>query len=87
MVITDCFSRWPEVYFIIPGKETVSDDLRKEWMSQCEVPKKLHSNWGHSFGSGVFEEVCRGLDVDAARMTPFQHQSSGLMEWLVLVLQ
>lgn len=73
MVIIACSSRCLEVYGI-PDQETdtVVNDVIEEWFSRCEVPQEFHSDRGRSFKSGVFQQVCRKLDIGDTRMTPLQ---------------
>lgn len=58
MMVTDYFSKWPEVYGL-PNQEakTVTKALVENWISRFGEPHELHSNQGRNFQSAVFREI------------------------------
>ncbi len=44
------------------------------------VPRSLHSDQGRNFESFLFQEVCRLLEINKTRTSPYHPQSDGLIE-------
>ena len=81
LLICDYFTKWVEA-FPMPNQEakTVADLFVKEFICRYGVPKKMFSDQGSNFQSGLFREVCRLLDIDKSRTSPYHPQSDGLVE-------
>eukprot|EP00731_Ephydatia_muelleri_P018416 Em0011g456a len=81
LVASDYFTRWVEAY-AIPNQEavTVANKLVDEFFCKFSVPEQLHSDQGRQFEANVMQEVCRLLQIDKTRTTPYHPQSDGLVE-------
>ncbi|XP_072042736.1 uncharacterized protein [Amphiura filiformis] len=81
LVIGDYFTKWTEAY-AIPNQEaiTVARVVVEEFVCRFGVPRQLHSDQGRNFQSAVFREMCRLLDCDQTRTTPFHPISDGMIE-------
>ena len=80
-VIGDYFSKWTEAY-AMPNQEatTVANIVVEEFICRFGVPRILHSDQGRNWESKVFQEVCRLLDIDKTRTTPYHPISDGMVE-------
>ena len=81
LVASDYFTRWVEAY-AIPNQEavTVANKLVDEFFCRFSVPEQLHLDQGRQFEANVMQEVCRLLQIDKTRTTPYHPQSDGLVE-------
>jgi hypothetical protein len=81
LIIADYFTRWTEAY-PMPNQEaqTVAKIFMQEFVCRFGVPRQVHSDQGRQFESGVFQELCRLLQIDKTRTTPYHPQSDGLVE-------
>lgn len=83
LVVTDYFTKWAEAY-ALPNQEAVTcaDVLVKEFFCRFGVPYSIHSDQGRNFESGLFQEVCKLLDINKTKTTAYHPQSDGLVERL-----
>ena len=51
-----------------------------EFFSRFGLPIKLHSNQGSNFGSELFREVCKALDIHKTRTSPYHPSGNGMVE-------
>ncbi len=81
MVVTDYFSRLAESY-AIPNQQavTVAKKLVEMFMLRLGVPRTIHSDQGKYFESRLFQEMCKLLQMNKTRTTPYNPQSDGLVE-------
>lgn len=81
LVIGDYFSKWTEA-FPLPNQEaqSVARVLVEEWVCRYGVPRSLHSDQGRNFESLLFKELCRLLQINKSRTSPYHPQSDGLIE-------
>ena len=88
MVVADYFTKWTEAY-AIPDQtaETVAAVLVEEFICRFGTPVQIHTDQGRNFESNLFREVCRLLDIDKTRTTPFHPQSDGMVERFNRTLQ
>lgn len=49
-------------------------------MCRYGVPRSLHSDQGRNFESVLFQELCRLLEINKTRTSPYRPQSDGLIE-------
>ena len=66
----------------IPNQEasTIADKLVDEVFLQFSAPEQLHSDQGRQFESQLVKEVCKLLNINKTRTTPYHPQSDGLIE-------
>ena len=81
LVVGDYFTRWMEAY-PIPNQEatTVANKLVDEFFCRFSIPEQLHSDQGKQFESEVIAAICKQLQIDKSRTTPYHPQSDGLVE-------
>ena len=81
LVLGDYFTRWMEAY-AIPNQEasTVAQKLVDEYFCRFSVPEQLHSDQGRQFESSLIAEICRILQIQKTRTTPYHPQSDGMVE-------
>ncbi|XP_052002459.1 protein NYNRIN-like [Xyrauchen texanus] len=81
LVVGDYFSKWTEA-FALPNQEarSVAKVLVEEWVCRYGVPRSLHSDQGRNFESTLFQELCRLLEINKTRTSPYHPQSDGLIE-------
>jgi transposase InsO family protein len=88
IVVCDYFSKYAEVYATSDHKaQTVADVIVTQFISRFGVPQQLHSDQGPEFESALFQEVCKLLEIDKTRTTPYRPQSDGLVERLNRTIQ
>ena len=88
IVIGDYFTKWMEAYPVPNHKaETVATTLVDNFFSRFGIPQTLHSDQGRDFESKLFQAVCRILDIDKTRTTPWHPQSDGMVERFNRTLQ
>lgn len=81
MVVCDYFSKWTESYAIPNHRaRTVAEVLIEQFVSRFGVPLQLHSDQGREFESGLIEELCKLLQINKTRTTPYNPKSDGLVE-------
>jgi hypothetical protein len=81
LLVCDYFTKWVEA-FPMPNQEakTVADLFVKEFICRYGVPRKLFTDQGTNFQLKLLNEVCKLLDIDKGRTTPYHPQSDGLVE-------
>ena len=81
LVAEDYFTKWLEVW-AIPNQEakTIAEKLLNEMFFRFSLPDKLHSNQGRQFESKIIEELCKLLQINKSRTTPYHPQGDGLVE-------
>ena len=81
LVISDYFTKWTES-LPMPNMVacTVAKLLVENVFCRFGIPRKLHSDQGRQFESKLFQEMCKLLDIDKTRTTPYHPQSDGMVE-------
>ena len=81
LVVADYFTKWTEC-FGMPNMETVTIAriLVNDVISKFGIPAKIHSFQGSQFESNLFTELCKLLQVEKTRTTPYHPQSDGMVE-------
>ena len=81
LVVGDYFTKWKEC-FPMPNMEaiTVARIMVNEVISRLGVPEKIHSDQGAQFESNLFSEMCKLLQIEKTRTTPYHPQSDGMVE-------
>ena len=83
LVISDYFTRWPEV-FPLPDQQatTVARVLVDGVFARHGLPATIHSDQGRSFENEVIKEICRAMGITKVRTSPYHPESDGLVERL-----
>ena len=81
LVISDYYTKWTEC-FAMPNMEakTVAKLLVEEVIVRFGTPYVIHTDQGVQFESNLFQEVCRLLQIQKTRTTPYHPQSDGMVE-------
>ena len=81
LVVSDYFTRWTEA-FPIPNQEalTVARVFVNEYVCRYGVPVQLYTDQGRNFESKIVEEMCKILEIDKTRTSPYHPQSDGMVE-------
>ena len=81
LVVQDQFFKWVEAYPIKDHLvETVAHVLVYEFFSRLGLPIELHSDQGSDFGSELFGEICKVLDIHKTRTGPYHPSGNGMVE-------
>ena len=59
---------------------TVAHTFVFQFVCRFGVLKKVHTDQGTQFESDLFQDVCKILDIDKTRTTPYHPQSDGLVD-------
>ncbi|CAG2213721.1 unnamed protein product [Mytilus edulis] len=81
LVISDYYTKWTESH-PMPNMEatTVANILMTEVISRFGVPTIIHSDQGSQFESHLFKEMCKLLQIEKTRTTPYHPKSDGMVE-------
>ena len=81
LVISDYYTKSTEC-FAMPNMEakTVAKPLVEEVIVRCGTPYVMHTDQGVQFESNLFQEMCRLLQIQKTRTTPYHPQSDGMVE-------
>jgi transposase InsO family protein len=60
--------------------KTVAKPLVEEVIVRFGTPYVIHTDQGVQFESNLFQEVCRLLQIQKTRTTPYHPQSDGIVE-------
>lgn len=88
IVISDYFTKWVEAYATPDHTAlTVADKLCTEFIARFGCPVQIHTDQGREFESELFQQMCKILDIDKTRCTPYRPNSDGLVERFNKTLQ
>ena len=81
LVLVDQFTKWMECY-PIPDQtaEVVCRDIVDNSISRFGIPQQIHSDQGRNFESGLFQQLCKLLEITKTRTTPYRPSSNGQVE-------
>jgi len=81
LVISDYFTKSTES-FPMPNMEarTVAKIVVEEIVAKFEVPITIHLDQGGQFKGHQFQEMCKLLQIEKTRTTPYHQQSDGNVE-------
>lgn len=81
LLVGDHFSKWIEGYSL-PNQEalTVAKKIVNEFICRYGTFRQLHSDQGTNFESNLIKEICKLLDIQKTRTTPYHPQSDGMIE-------
>ena len=81
LVIGDYWTKWMEAYPIPDHTaSTVASVLVYQFISRFGIPQQIHSDQGREFEAVLFQEMCKLLQIDKTRTTPWRPCSNGLVE-------
>ena len=81
LIAQDYSTKWPEA-FTLPHQQaaTVVEVLVNQFSTLFGIPMGLHSDQGRNFQSKTFREVCRLLEINKMRTSPYHPQLDGKVE-------
>ena len=81
LTVIDHFSRWAEA-FPIRNQEavTVAKVLCDQFISRFGCPRQILSDQGPCFESHLFQDLCRRLQIDKIRTSPYKPSTNGMVE-------
>ncbi|BHF65641.1 hypothetical protein SprV_0200865400 [Sparganum proliferum] len=81
LVMVDYFTKWVEaVPLLRQDAVSVANAVNRSWICCWGAPLAFHTDCGSNFDSRLFPEVCRTLDVNKTRTTPYHPEGNGLVE-------
>nr|CAX83703.1 Gag-Pol polyprotein [Schistosoma japonicum] len=83
LVVVDAFSKWPEIFPVVPPSTTKTLQILSEIFSRNGLPDMIVSDNGSQFTSSQFQEFCRRLGIIHYRFPPYHPQSNGQAERFV----
>ena len=60
--------------------KTIADALLKHWISYWGAPHQLHTDQGRAFDGTLMRELCKLLNVEKTRTTPYHPAGDGQVE-------
>lgn len=67
--------------------QIVADKLVTEFICRYGTPLRIHTDQGREFESKLFTHLCRLLEIEKSRTTPYRPQSDGMIERFNRTLQ
>ena len=81
LLVGDQFSKWMEAYAIHDQTaETVAHKIVYEFISRFGTPLDLHSDQGRNYESNLFRSVCKLLEINKTRTSPYHPSAKGQAE-------
>ena len=81
VTITDIFSKWCEAYPVrVHTAQVVAKILIDNFISRFGAPKRLLTDQGSEFESHLFQELCRRMEIEKIRTTPYKPSTNGCVE-------
>lgn len=81
LTVIDHFSRWAEAYPIRNQESlTVASTLLDQWISRYGCPKQILTDQGPCFEAALFRDLCRLLQIDKVRTSPYKPSTNGAIE-------
>ena len=81
LVITDVFTKFTQA---IPTRDqratTVANVLQREWFVRYGVPRRIPSDQGRHFESGLIQELCELYSIEKSHTTPYHPQGNAQCE-------
>ena len=83
MTVIDHYSRWAEAYPIRNQEAaTVARMLMDQWIPRFGCPKQLLTDQGPCFEAALFRDLCRLMQIDKIRTSPYKPSTNGTVERL-----
>ena len=81
ITVTDLFSKWSEAYPVRNHTApVVAKVLVDQFFSRYGTPKRILSDLGVEFQSHLFQELCKRLEIEQVRTTPYKPSTNGCVE-------
>ncbi len=81
LVLIDQFTKWVECW-ALPNQtaEMVAKTMVEQFISRFGCPFQIHTDQGRQFEGGLFQAVCKILEITKTRTTPYRPCSNGQVE-------
>jgi hypothetical protein len=81
LTITDYFTKWVEI-FAVPDQTAVTcaQTMLNEVVCRFGCPLAIHSDQDRNFESGIFQELCKILEIRKTRTSPRNPKCNGQVE-------
>lgn len=81
--VIDHFTKWAEAYPIRNQESfTVASTLVDNWISRYGCPRQILTDQGPCFEAALFRDLCRLLQIDKVRTSPYKPSTNGTIERL-----
>ena len=81
VVIGDYFTKWMEAYATPNHRaETIAKVVVEGFISRFGIPSTIHTDQGRDFESNLFRDMCKRMEIEKTRTTPWHPQSDGMVE-------
>ena len=81
LTVIDLFSKWAEAYPLRNHTApVVAKTLMENFFARYGAPKRLVSDQGPEFESELFQELCRRMEIDKIRTSPYKPTTNGSVE-------
>ena len=82
IIVVSCYyTKWVEAFAVQNHTAaTVADKLVQEVFLRFGFPIQIHSDQGREFESQLFKQLCKLLNIEKSRTTPYNPKSDGLVE-------
>jgi len=81
LTVIDLFSKWVEVFPLRNHTApVVAKTLMDNFITRYGAPKRLISDQGPEFESELFQELCRRMEIDKIRTSPYKPTTNGSVE-------
>ena len=85
LIVMDHFSKWTQTYPLSGHKsptvaKVLAEQLVKQLFSRLSIPYQLRSDHGPGFGSELFLQMCKWMDIDQIRTNPYRPACNDIRE-------
>jgi transposase InsO family protein len=81
LTVIDHFSRWAEAYPVRNQEAlTVAKVLMDQWIARFGCPLQILTDQGSCFEAALFQDLCRLLQIDKVRTSPYKPSTNGMIE-------
>ena len=81
ITVVDSFSKWAEAYPVrVHTAPVVARVLMQNFFSRFGMPKRLLTDQGREFESELFSELCKRMEIDKVRTSPYHPACNGGVE-------
>ena len=81
ITVIDIFSKWAEAYPVTSHTApVVARTLMNNFFSRYGMPKRLLTDQGKQFESQLFKELCKRMEIEKIRTSPYKPSTNGYIE-------
>ena len=81
ITLVDHFSKYAEAY-CVPNHtaDVVASEFMNGWVARFGTPMQLLSDQGAEFESNLFQQLCKYMDIDKLRTSPYKPSTNAIVE-------